>query len=173
MNYIRSRFAISLILAGVACLAPADFITVQLLPNTQSVVQGGEVSFLANLTNTTLDSYDLNSLQVSLPSSTLSADTTPFFTNFPITLDPVSNNPSSGILFTVKADQLAALGNYSGTVELFGTKTGSGQADSLLGSDQFTVSVKTTPPVPEPATMIGLAVGCGLVLRRRTAKSAR
>ncbi len=171
MKTLLSRVVMTLALAGIASVACADLITVELLPNAHTVVQGGDVSFLAKLTNTTLDSYDLNSIQISLDSP-LTADPGPFFLNFPARMDPVVNNPTTGNLFTVHADATTPISNYFGTVQIFGSKSGSGEADSLLGSDQFTVSVQSAPPVPEPMSMLTLALGSGLVMARRHKKSA-
>ena len=164
-NFVLRLFALSL-LAGASVLAVADDLTVQLFPDALTVPQGGTVTFLGQLTNTTSDPLDLNSIQIQLFEPTITTDTSPFFANFPATLDPVVDNPVTGLLFSLTADLSTPLGNYDGLVEILGIHQGSGDSDVVLGSSAFSVLV-AAPPVPEPASMLGVLVGLGILAKRR------
>jgi hypothetical protein len=88
--------------------------------------------------------------------SPLVGDDTPFFLNFPLSLN--SDDPVTGELFTITVPLGTPDGLYPGSFTL----VGGGDASSHLGLvEYFDVNVANVNPIPEPGAF--LLMGTGLL----------
>jgi hypothetical protein len=122
---------------------------------------GGLLTFQATVDNTGSTTEYLNSDSTTL-AGPLVLDDSPFFSNFPLFLDP--GGTFTGELFTVSVPSGTADGLYPGSFEILGG--GPTDFTDVLASANFDVSV-----APEPGSFVllltGLAAGLGVLLRRR------
>jgi len=151
---------IILILAMVlpaAFTAQADVIDVSLDAATLSGAAGSVLQFFGTLTNTTGGVVFLNAANINSTLPDPSAiDSTPFFTNAPLSLDANGTTGDIG-LFNITILDSFAPGNYDGTFTVVG---GAGpDSQDILGSADFTAQV-----VPEPGTLPLLGAGIGVLL---------
>lgn len=142
---------------------------------SREVVPGGSVDFTATLTMSPGDPDPLYLIGISITFSGqgLTTDDSAFFTDWPLQLDssiPGVSDTFTGRLFTVSADPTAVPpGPYVGSVLL--TLGGDLVDDFDTDWQQFEVTVRGGPAIPEPATMALLGFGlAGLAIRRRMAR---
>jgi hypothetical protein len=159
-----SMFVVAIFLL-MPSLALADTLTLSLSNPVQSANPGSTVTFDATVSapSTNAAPIFLNSDSYTIDSP-LTLDDTGFF-SFPLSLDP--GDSYTGALFTITLPSGLAPGDYTGSFGILGGADGS--ALDTLATTGFQVSA-----TPEPATMLLLATGLGLlafVMYRKKGKS--
>ena len=160
---VLSLTIVVLLLAGTA--AKADPLSLSLTSPYQNAVAGDTVTFDATVTD--IDPTEvvyLNADSITLDSP-LTLDDSPFFNNFPLSLNP--GDSFTGELFTVSVPLGTSAGLYSGSFEILGGDPSDFQ--DVVGSANFNVDVNANA-VPEPSSLVMLIIGlAGFagVLRRR------
>jgi hypothetical protein len=147
-----------------------------LTPPEQSGLPNDTLTFSGHLENTGPSELFLNSDTLTLSGSGLTTSDDPYVLNAPLSLPPAGSTDSSGNLldrfdgdlFTVQVGSTVAPGAYFGDFLIQGGATDS--ALDVLNRQDFQVIVRPNA-VPEPGTVTlltaGIAVGAGLLLRRR------
>lgn len=144
------------LLSAVFC--KADTLTISLTPIFQSGMPGDVLTFSGTLSNSSGSTVFPNSAGINLSGAfdPTDEDTSPFFNNAPFFL--VSGDSTSLIdLFTVSIPNPFLSGQYSGTFTVLGGADE--DAQTIVGSADFTVQVGTTNVVPEPNSGCLLAIG--------------
>lgn len=175
---MKTRFKQLLIVMSVLAVlvvlpaaVKADPITFTLDDNHDVPDGASPVTFFGSLSNLGLPGRFINGLAFSFDSGapgTITFDDTAFFANVPAFLDA---GDSTGLVafFDAFVSDFVTPGVYSGSVSVLGGD--SDVADSILATQDFTLTVppEGQQPIPEPATM--LLLGSGLAgaaaLRRR------
>jgi hypothetical protein len=165
------HFAIAALAVFVfASVAHADSISIALTQDSQTATAGSAITFNATLTNlSSTDTVYLNADSSTTSSLLLSVDDTPFLTNAPLSLDPgMVSGPFA--LFNVIIDPSTPSGIYD--FNSFAILGGlDANASDTLGTANFSVTVGSTSPVPEPTSgtlgLIGfLAIFATLYLKK-------
>lgn len=150
---------------GMSAHAQVSFL---IQPANQVSNPGDLLTYTATLTNTGSSEVFLNSDTFNLTGVGLELDDSPFFTNFPLSLQ--GGGVASGDLFTVLIGPSVAPGSYSGTFTIQGGPTDGDFNDIATQSFQVTVAGTVAP---EAASLALLAISglplAGMILRRRTA----
>lgn len=158
---------LGLSLVVIAGSAKADGVTLTL--STVSGASGSTVTVDGTITNDSSNTVYLNGESFTLASSFINGDTTDFFLNAPISLDP---GGSSGLiaLFVFQIASGTPNGSYSGN---FLDIIGGGPSDfaDTLASASYTADVVSTA-TPEPSTLVLFGIGLlgFLPLRRKITK---
>lgn len=153
-----------------ACGSRADSVDVSLTQTSQKAAPGSTVTFAAAITNlSSTDTIYLNGDSSTTSSLLLTADDTPFLTNFPLSLDPGQvSGPFA--LFNVFIDPGTPDGTYDlNSFSILGGLNGS--AFDTLGAVAFSVSVASVVSTTEPGTLGLLLTGLvalGFLDRRRS-----
>jgi hypothetical protein len=172
---LTTAIAAVLLMMGAAAPARADIVAT--LDNSSLTgAPGGTLKFYVTLENTSAtDTIYFNSLGTTASSPYLNIDTTPFFANAPLSLDP---GASSGDFefFDVTIDPSTPDGPYIGSFVSIqgGADGGAGSAFDDLADVSFDVDVQSPVAAPEPGTfpllMAGL-VGLLFIAARTRIKS--
>jgi hypothetical protein len=142
------------VMTGSAQAVP---ITLSLSSSLLTTTPGSAVTFAGTVTETGGTTTFLNGDSFT---TTLPLNDAPFFMNFPLTLSPLQSFTAPMFIVTVPA--LTMPGLYSGVFSIVGGTTPIAQ--TVLASQQFTVSVRAAP---EPASIVLLVVGAGAAVGRR------
>jgi hypothetical protein len=156
-NSIKTLFQVAAALVVTFASAPAnaDTISIQLAAPFQQTGVGQTLIFDATLTNTSGATVYLNSDSASL-AGPLFLDDGPFFTNFPLSLDP--GDSFTGELFDVVVPTgPSSLGLYAGTFSIIGGDPS--DFTDVIASADFNVFV-----TPEPASIVLLSSGIAALL---------
>jgi hypothetical protein len=148
LTFSTLLFAVLLL---VSSRAFADTINLSLSNTVLSGVPGSTLSFLATVSapNTNEAAVFLNSDSFDVDSP-LTLDDSPFFSNFPLSLNP--GDSTTDVLFTVTLPTDAAITDYSGFFTILGGADGFAQ--DTLASTTFEVNA-----VPEPSNVLLVATG--------------
>jgi hypothetical protein len=179
MNWKNAILAAVGVLLVAACpnSVRADSLDVTLTQADQTVLLGTTtVAFDATISNpSSTDTVYLNSDSAAIPSSFLTLDDAPFFNNAPIFLNPgASSGPFE--LFDVSLDPNTPVGTYDlNTYSIFGgADAGVFTAFDDLADANFSITVASPTPVPEPSTLLLLGSGlASLALLRRKLNLSR
>jgi hypothetical protein len=128
-------------------------------------VPGQVVSFTGNLTNITSNEVFINSVSYTFDISGAGVlDDSPFLLNAPLSLGPLGISPTFEF-FTVTTPLSQAAGIYSGILTVLGGADD--QSFDVLGDGTFSLQVGVASAgVPEPATVLLLGGGMGLLVWR-------
>ncbi len=154
LTFSTLLFAVLLL---VSSRAFADTINLSLSDTVLSGVPGSTLYFVATVSapNTNGAAVFLNSDSFDVDSP-LTLDDTPFFSNFPLSLNP--GDSTTDVLFTVTIPPDAAIMDYSGSFTILGGADD--LAQDTLASTTFEVNA-----VPEPSNVLLVATGlAGLAL---------
>jgi hypothetical protein len=144
-----------LLLMGTAAKADTFSVSFSLTQPYQTTAAGETLSFEAIIANLGGETMYLNG-DTLVVNSPLVGDDTPFFLNFPLSLN--SDDPVTGELFTITVPLGTPDGLYPGSFTL----VGGGDASSHLGLvEYFDVNVANVNPIPEPGAF--LLMGTGLL----------
>lgn len=167
---LPSLASAGLLLGGTAAKAE----TISLIAPDQSAVAGETIEFDAIITNPDpsnglfLNSYYVASLDSPLILDDIDTDTA--FFNIPWPLSPAGDPGDSytGVLFFVTVPLGTANDTYTGDFQVLG---GSDEdANDVLGDEDFTITVGSESPVPEPSSLLlllsGMAGLAGTIRRR-------
>lgn len=154
MKSLRNSLVLSLAVAGVLLAsteAKADSLSLTITQAYQTGSFGGLLTFDATVTDTAATgTVYLNSDSTTL-SGSLVLDDTPFFDNFPLSLD--GGDSYTGELFTVSIPSGVSPGLYPGAFEILGG--GPSDFTDVIASANFDVNVIT----PEPTSLVLLLTG--------------
>jgi len=158
MNRTRTIVLATVVVLFFASAARADSVDVELTQTSQTAAPGSTITFDATITNlSSTDTVFLNGDGSITSSPLLTVDDTPFLTNFPLSLDP-SETSGPFALFNVIIDPTIAPGTYDfNSFSILGGADGS--ASDTIGTAEFSVTVATASPVPEPGILGLLVVG--------------
>jgi hypothetical protein len=155
----KTALALFLLVLSVTSLlsakANADTLTITLVSPVQTAAPGATLSFFATVLapSTNAGTLFLNVADYTTNGG-MALDPTPFFENYPFTLDPGAS--ASGLLFTLTVPADEAVGIYLGSFRILGGSTGfSGEN---LGGANFEVDVPASA-VPEPGSILLLMTG--------------
>lgn len=153
LKFLTMGSVLALLLSAASTRAATAF---ALTPATQSGVGTNEIFFTGTLTNTSLTTNFLNSIQFSFTNAAtnyLKADTNVFFANVPGILLPGENY--TDVVFGIFINPAAPPGTYSGTVTLQG-------GTNIFGTGNLT---NQTFQVALPPAALGIAAaGSNLLL---------
>jgi len=166
MNRASGTLLWSMTVAGMVIAggtAKADPISLTLAAPFQTISGGGGLlTFDATVTNTDPTTVEYMNADAVTLAGALMVDDSPFFSDFPLFLNP--GGTFTGELFTVSVPAGTAYGLYAGSFDILG----GGPADftDVVASADFNVQVS-----PEPASfallLIGLVATLAGPLRRR------
>jgi PEP-CTERM motif-containing protein len=146
-----------------ASVASATTIGISLASPDETATTGDVLSFMATISNSGASSIYLNA-DSHTEDAGLTVDDSPFFSNFPISLNP--GDSATAVLFAVTVT--GGPGVYSGFFDIQGGTDPS--ALDVLGDAPFKVTVTpAAQAVPEPSTILLMATGVVGLIRRRKA----
>lgn len=142
----------------LACGVRADSVDVSLTQTSQTAAPGSTITFDATITNlSSTDTVYLNGDSSVTSSTLLTVDDTPFLTNFPFWLDP-SEASGPFALFNVFIDPSTPDGTYDfNSFSILGGLDGN--TFDTVGTADFSVTVASPVPTPEPGTLVLLLSG--------------
>ena len=157
---------LTLLLAAIATLttaAHADTIDFAITNSPQTGTSGSTLTFDAMMAAPPkigapifLNAIDFT-LAAGLDSNLI--DPTPFFVNFPLSLN--GGDSVTAALFAITLPAGIAPGAYISQISVLG---GVDENDlTVLGSDTFEIDVRGTSPIPEPGTWVLLVTGTGVL----------
>lgn len=157
---------LTFLLAAIATLttaAHADTIDFAITNSPQTGTAGSTLTFDAMMTAPPKIGAPifLNALEFNLPSGLDSnlINPTPFFVNFPLSLD--SGESVTAALFAITLPAGIAPGTYISQISVLGGVDENDQ--TVLASDTFEIDVTGTSPIPEPGTWVLLVTGTGVL----------
>lgn len=168
MKSLLKATLVSIFAVLCTCASPID---ITFMPPVLTTYAGSRnVTAYAVLHNTSADTVFLNDDNLTVPDSSNVTDD--FFTNVPISLDPLeSSGPIELFQFDVPANAMPGT-SAVGTYQLLG---GVGLANQnnldFLGSQNFTVELVTAPEPPAALLAGGGLIALALLLRRVRAGS--
>jgi len=148
MNRTRTIVLATVVVLFFASAARADSVDVELTQTSQTAAPGSTITFDATITNlSSTDTVFLNGDGSITSSPLLTVDDTPFLTNFPLSLDPSETSGPFALLNVIDFNSFSILGGADGS------------ASDTIGTAEFSVTVATASPVPEPGILGLLVVG--------------
>jgi hypothetical protein len=141
----------------------ADPVTLTLPPSV-SVAAGGSVTVIGTIANAGAPDFNISSWSINLSNPLLTFDDTAFLGS-PLVLAAGASYGPTGF-FDVFANIALAPGSYLGTFTVFDDV----RQTNVTSTFQVQVLGGTTPPVPEPISLVLLSSGLGglyLVKRRK------